>query len=176
MQPTCCAQPPRTPVGYLSVSLSLDATSSKAACRSAILRMDVSRSVWRVCLTVASSSTYFSWRRDHSHASLGQEPQPPTRAPGKRQTRAQTEHLLAWWAPLSGGGLIKPSDERSGFYRESGCGRASRAWPVDRLPHRCWGSSPGLCFEPAPPAAWADEEMHEPMHVSWTCPGGCSGS
>lgn len=89
MQPTCCAQPPRTPVGYLSVSLSLDATSSKAACRSAILRMDVSRSVWRVCLTVASSSTYFSWRRDHSHASLGQEPQPPTRAPGKRQTRAQ---------------------------------------------------------------------------------------
>ena len=65
-QPRCRAQPRLPLAGYLSVSLSLDTTSSKAACRSAIRRMDVSRSVCRVCLIAASSSTYFSWDRDHS--------------------------------------------------------------------------------------------------------------
>lgn len=57
------------------MSLSLDATSSKAACRSAIRRMDVSRSVCRVCLIAASSSTYFSWGQRPQHTlALGETP------------------------------------------------------------------------------------------------------
>lgn len=50
---------------YLSESLSsLDSSSSRAACRSTIRRMDVSRSACNVCLTALNSSTWNSWTHE----------------------------------------------------------------------------------------------------------------
>lgn len=55
------ADPPHAALAYLSASLSsLDSTSSSAACRSTMRRMEVSRSACRVCLTALSSSTCIS--------------------------------------------------------------------------------------------------------------------
>lgn len=56
---------------YLSVSLSsLDSTSSRAAWRSTMRRMDVSRSACNACLTVLSSSTFISCTEKEEDAGM----------------------------------------------------------------------------------------------------------
>lgn len=128
--------------------------------------MDVSRSVWRVCLTAASSSTYFSWRQRPQHTlALGETPTRlrelwggAWRSLGPCDVARAHEGLSLW----TGLWTLRCS----GFYRGgSGCLGAPGHSPAQSSLTHTVGAGPKW-------TPWIDGSMDESMYVSQESCGG----